>query len=474
VDDMIRRGDMYKKGYDHLGISGVYRVRNPGKNERLAEKWIHDVEKLEPKVKAILAENKDELRGTFNKKSARLVFNGFVYPDDPIEVFTKGITVDYAWVVDDPATGESTIALDARGNPAWYKDKGFQFLIEGKQLREFQRVIATNTKLRDEIERQVRKKPTGEETTTTMIISDRPADMLRASTCQNWHSCVSYSSPAWGATSNGGDLPLISDMGGYIAYVAPGEFSTRWLARAIISPVDPEKTFDYEYPPKVPKFAYVPRHATHGIAADKQILMDALVEIFHQKGINVGADTKSPSARHLIGWDKVQDGLRWYFAETKKNCINQYYSAQLDQIAQDYENTFGSQISKENLAEIADKKGARASAERLCAITIRGFTNPGSIGINKQFDDTYTMQPINTTVAKFVPTGGISAFAYKPYWGVNTLDSGDKSIILNEGFAESDTGTDTESYREIERKYKRDKNGNPVEFVEKIRELASE
>lgn len=69
----------------------------------------------------------------------------------------------------------------------------------------------------------------------TMVISNRPADILRASTCQSWTSCMGFRSyPGTGGLNR--SLLTKMNMGGYIAYIASDELSPSWIGRMMMTP----------------------------------------------------------------------------------------------------------------------------------------------------------------------------------------------------------------------------------------------
>jgi hypothetical protein len=69
----------------------------------------------------------------------------------------------------------------------------------------------------------------------TMVISNRPADFLRSSTCQQWTSCMGFRSYP-GKSGLNRSLLTKMNMGGYVAYVASDELSPSWMGRMLMTP----------------------------------------------------------------------------------------------------------------------------------------------------------------------------------------------------------------------------------------------
>jgi len=87
----------------------------------------------------------------------------------------------------------------------------------------------TLNKIRDAL----KIKPSSNYTNLKLIISNRPYDMMRATSCQMWPSCFNL--------ENGGFASSITTYmysGCYIAYIASSEYPITWLSRCWIIPVD--------------------------------------------------------------------------------------------------------------------------------------------------------------------------------------------------------------------------------------------
>ena len=83
--------------------------------------------------------------------------------------------------------------------------------------------------------RAMKSDPNGGMSAIKMIISNRPADFIRSSTCQPWTSCMGFRS-FHGTPGSNRALLTKMNLGGYIIYVANEELSPHWHARMSITP----------------------------------------------------------------------------------------------------------------------------------------------------------------------------------------------------------------------------------------------
>jgi len=103
-----------------------------------------------------------------------------------------------------------------------------QHVIKYRGLEEKLRQIATRGRAVE-----------GKESKIKLVISNRPIDFIRSSTCQNYGSCMRIGiQNSSGSGEGGGDMTLATQMylGGYVAYLASDELSPVWKGRVTIIP----------------------------------------------------------------------------------------------------------------------------------------------------------------------------------------------------------------------------------------------
>jgi len=139
----------------------------------------------------------------------------------------------------------------------------------------------TLNKIRDAL----KIKPSSNYTNLKLIISNRPYDMMRATSCQMWPSCFNL--------ENGGFASSITTYmysGCYIAYIASSEYPITWLSRCWIIPVDKDHS-----PAKDAKCVFIGR--TYGEGQYATLLKDSLQVVFADHGINIDG---CPSGGELL------------------------------------------------------------------------------------------------------------------------------------------------------------------------------
>ena len=148
---------------------------------------------------------------------------------------------------------------------------------------EMKSAIMYTRTIRDDINRiatmAVSKK---EENEFELVISNRPADFLRASTGQAWTSCMGFRQYP-GASGNNRTLLTKMNLGGYVAYLAGNEFDNGWKARVIITPVMDEPNEKHPSGRVTNMFRV---DEMYGIKAYFVILRSALGIILREHGYN--------------------------------------------------------------------------------------------------------------------------------------------------------------------------------------------
>ena len=193
-------------------------------------------------------------------------------------------TIDF-WTVDDRFksgriywTKEGYNAIEAFGSKGIFNRSDLKnVVIRYARERELVKQMST------------RQKASSGTTALKLVVSNRPADYMRASTCQGWRSCQHTDLDGSQTRSSGflsNALPIYMGTGGYIAYIAGDEFAPTWWVRAFLLPLmnhrrdDPkwDATIDINNNIRVPKI--------YGMTSHKKLLEDALMILIGEKGYN--------------------------------------------------------------------------------------------------------------------------------------------------------------------------------------------
>jgi hypothetical protein len=160
------------------------------------------------------------------------------------------------------------------------------FLRGGLLNRDDIRMKAIRYKNESDTVEKIMTRGAGASTSTSkikLIISNRPADFMRASTCQDWSSCMNIENGMYNSA-----LPFYMSTGGYVAYLASDELAPNWYARSLMIPAmrykrgdkhesgddddDPNNTFRV--------------NSVYGISMYKPLLKDAIQIILRDNGYN--------------------------------------------------------------------------------------------------------------------------------------------------------------------------------------------
>lgn len=157
------------------------------------------------------------------------------------------------------------------------------------------------------IRNAAKTRPSQTGTPLKLIISNRPYDMMRATSCQMWPSCFNLES---GAYANA--IPSYMYSGSYIAYIASSEYPTTWLARAWLLPIEPRHK-----PANAKACVYIGRiygdHAT--------ILKDGLQVIFRSKQINVDGCPNDDSMTNRVTINYLRNSYhQWEGGVLRRRC----------------------------------------------------------------------------------------------------------------------------------------------------------
>lgn len=341
---------IYNGSPDYFGMSGVYNLEfNP------ADYHITNIERTDAAGKVTSVFNLEDALTKLYKSALRIkgktitmaipeIDNDGVYVLDDkrrIKEFRGKATIEAIYLnsPSDPS-GEYEFVikfshLDDRfksGNYSWTVNYpaieafGVKGIFGRSDLKD---IIIKYVKDRELVKQlSTRQKAAEGKTSLKLVISNRPADFMRASTCQSWRSCLH--SDLLGSGFNSNALPQYIGAGAYVAYIANDEFSPTWYARAFMLPLmakatnDPTRTkrwmennYDFNNNFRVPK--------VYGATSHKILLEDALSQILRSKGYNTNHLVSGDTSWYITD-DSVkrqtEDLRQTALREAYDNCLN--------------------------------------------------------------------------------------------------------------------------------------------------------
>ena len=270
------RNEMYpiifKDSEDYFGISGVYDVTYDPSEYSITsnERFNYDdavTTTIYPSIRRLIGRTISRYK---NKSNIQIVDIQMIRPHDSNLDFD--ITVVFK-VKDDNTIPEweehfSPAQIFLRGgllNPEDIRMKAIRFKNENGIV---ERILTMGSASKMESRNKIK-----------MIVSNRPADFLRASTCQNWTSCMNIKD---GCYNN--SLPFYMSMGGYVAYLAGEEFASKWMARTMLLPTMMKKRSDWD----VGEFGNMNFRVNdvYGLSMYKPLLIDAAQVVLREHGYN--------------------------------------------------------------------------------------------------------------------------------------------------------------------------------------------
>jgi hypothetical protein len=259
---------IYHDSQDYFGLGGVYDITYKPSTYRITntERFDYDTAVRDVLFPAIKRVRGTKLARFGDKKNVKIEEIWLLSPDADHEDYV--IRVAFS----EMGTGEPGEEL---GWIEHYTTSSI-FLRGGLLNRDDIRTRAIRYKDENDTVEKILTRGSGISTSTSnikLVISNRPADIMRASTCQDWSSCMNLRDGQYN-----GVLPFIMGTGGYIAYLASDEFSPNWYARSLMIPAmrykrgdkkggdnydeDPNNTFRV--------------NSVYGISMYKPLLRDAL------------------------------------------------------------------------------------------------------------------------------------------------------------------------------------------------------
>lgn len=202
-------------------------------------------------------------------------------------------------MVDSPTIRISVIDSDTRRS-LFTESYSFKDLVDTIQERDekLYKTVGDRIKgkisggtLLKEIADLITSKPASKDSELKLVISRRPYDMLRASSCQHWSSCFDLHKDVHARS-----IKIYMDHGGYIAYLASDELSPVWHARMWILPTEQKGKVCFT------------TQTVYGLYKD--LMHDAVNAILHEKGYNT-PDCYSCAQRSntKFPWDHLRTRL---------------------------------------------------------------------------------------------------------------------------------------------------------------------
>jgi hypothetical protein len=169
-----------------------------------------------------------------------------------------------------------------------------------------------------------------------LVVSNRPVDYMRASTCQQWRSCLhsdiagtnpnDRSDGGYSTGFNGNALAFYIGTGGYVAYLAPDEFSPTWLARSFLIPMMNRKEGDSDYDRRNSNNNFR-INKVYGLPSYRVLITDALRELVYRNGYNHESMTTGDCEWHVSHWVDLKGNLlNEVMDEAYENCIERQFS----------------------------------------------------------------------------------------------------------------------------------------------------
>lgn len=177
----------------------------------------------------------------------------------------------------EPTVDKTGVFHDDASVTATYHEKHTFRVIDTKTVKlsrlhkipEVKALLKKNPSLETKLHRIVTQKPSHTEQNLKLVISNRPYDLMRASSCQAWMSCFNLYDGCHNNT-----IHTLIDYGAYIAYVTDDEWSPTWYSRAYLIPADEESTCFMIQP-------------AYGLPDYKRITIDAVKTLLHTRGCNL-------------------------------------------------------------------------------------------------------------------------------------------------------------------------------------------
>jgi hypothetical protein len=156
---------------------------------------------------------------------------------------------------------------------------------EVKQL--FDRVPS----LVEQLHKAVTQRPSSTAQNLKMVVSNRPYDLIRASSCQAWTSCFNMRNGCHNDT-----VRTFVEYGAYIVYIADDEWSPTWYSRLYLVPANGDRTCLMIQKP-------------YGLPDYKRLVMDAAKTLLYENGCNSRDCTRQfPASVRRFPWSNELDG----------------------------------------------------------------------------------------------------------------------------------------------------------------------
>lgn len=275
---------IYHDSRDYFGASGVYDVTYKPSEYRITDNERFDYgtavrEVLYPAIKRVKGM---KLARLGDKKNVVITSVSLVTPSEPQDDYIIDVVYidenDKTWLEHYPAA---------------------QIFIRGGLLnREDMRTRVIRYKNENDTVEKILTRGAGKPSTEAklkLVVSNRPSDFMRASTCQDWRSCMNLEDGCYN-----GMLPFVAGMGGYMAYLASDEFSPSWYARTQLLPVMRYKEGDPKKDENEDPNNTIRINDVYGLSMYKPLLKDAIRVVLRGHGYNEPGSFKSGNSDDFI------------------------------------------------------------------------------------------------------------------------------------------------------------------------------
>ena len=268
---------IYHDSQDYFNLGGVYEITYKPSEYRITstERFNYDTAVREILFPAIKRVKGMKLARFGDKKNVTIEGVALHFPQSDAEDYVIEVIFSGA-----PSEG--------RASEMWteHYPASSVFLRGGLLNRDDIRMKAIRYKNESDTVEKIMTRGAGVSTSISkikLIISNRPADFMRASTCQDWSSCMNIENGMYNSA-----LPFYMSTGGYVAYLASDELAPNWYARSLMIPAmrykrgdkhesgddddDPNNTFRV--------------NLVYGISMYKPLLKDAIQIILRDNGYN--------------------------------------------------------------------------------------------------------------------------------------------------------------------------------------------
>lgn len=250
VADIVNSGEGLELRDDPIGICGVYDVVYTASNDEVKKQIYHQkLHHVFDRIRSLIAKNpRTTRRGMDAVVDLHLVTDSSYGSDD-----SDVVVVTYRDTVMNNEIDNKRVMISRI-----------------HKIPEVKRLFEQIPSLVDDLHKVVTQKPSKTAQTLKVVISNRPYDLLRASSCQPWSSCFNLRSGGHNDT-----IRTYIEYGAYIAYIVDDEWAPTWYARLYLVPANEDRTCLMIQKP-------------YGLPEYQRILQDAVKVLLYDNGCNTG------------------------------------------------------------------------------------------------------------------------------------------------------------------------------------------